>query len=191
MRCNQWTRRATTLLLCLTAAACGSDKDDTDDTNDAGQTLCAKYGGAKEIPGIVEKVLEAISGDCRVNSFFASLSEDKLTHISDCMVIQVGELFGCPGVEYAGSEDSAGEPCRNMKESHDGLGISKGDFDALVDDMAEGLSAAGVDAEDIEAAAPAFTDMEPDIVESDDTDPSQDACEPLNGRAACSTPEPH
>ncbi len=142
-----------------------------------GETLCAKYGGAAVVQSVVEnQVLGAIAGDCRVNTFFTSLNEDAFTRVSECLVIQVQELFACEGVVYAGSEASNGLPCRDMRQAHLGLGISSGDFDALIEDVVAGLSEAGVEEADIAAAAPALLGMESDIVELDEDPPSQSQC---------------
>jgi hypothetical protein len=156
----------------------GSGGEDSGSTSDSGATtLCAKYGGADEVAGLVPPILGAISGDCRVNSFFAVLSEEKINHIAECMVIQVSELFGCPGFTYEGSEDSNGEPCVDMVTAHATLNISDGDFNALVDDMASGLMEGGVSGADIQSVAPVIAGMKPDIVQDDSTDVTQAACD--------------
>jgi hypothetical protein len=90
--------------------------------------------------------------------------------------IQVQELFGCEGVQYVGAQSSLGSDCRSMTEAHQGLGISKGDFDALIEDVVTGLTEAGVSAEDIGAAAPALLGLEGDIVESTSTDNTKIMC---------------
>lgn len=151
-------------------------------------TLCSKYGGAEAIAtAIKEDVVGEIAGDCRINEFFLSLSADKLTHVSDCLAIQAQELFGCPGVTYAGSESSVDTECRSMKDAHAGLDISKGDFDALIEDVVAGLSKAGVEEDDIMAAAPALLMLEDDIVEMGDLEePSLPECTMDGGADAAS-----
>src|SRR5690606_9929570 len=75
-----------------------ADDDAPDDTS-----LCAKYGGADNVASVVQnQVIGAIAGDCRVNTFFTSLSEDAFTRVGECLTIQVQELFGCEGIVYAG-----------------------------------------------------------------------------------------
>jgi hypothetical protein len=127
--------------------------------------------------------LAHILGDCRVNAFFAPLGTAKINHIADCMVTQVSELFACPGFKYAGSEDKKGVACAEMKSARAKLGISDGDFSALVDDMTSGLMSAGVSSSDIAAAAPALADMKPDIVMSSSTKPTREACSGDGGAA--------
>jgi hemoglobin len=141
-------------------------------------SLCAKYGGAANVAQVVRvNVIGAIAGDCRISSFFTSLSTDAFTRVEDCLTIQVQELFGCPGITYAGATASNGLACRSMAASHAGLGISTGDFDALIEDTVAGLTEAGVSAEDIGAAAPALLGLKPDIVEAPETNtPTRGIC---------------
>jgi hypothetical protein len=150
--------------------ASGSDagsKSDAGGTRDGGAaTLCDKYGGTSAVGSVITKfVLPKISGDCRINSFFADLPADHMQRLSDCLSIQAEELFGCAGVKYVGAKASNGFPCRSMKEAHKFLKIGSGDFDALIEDVAAGLAQAGVEQKDISAAAPALVGLESDIVE--------------------------
>lgn len=139
------------------------------DAGNPAPSLCAKYGGAGVVDSVVKnQVLGAIADDCRINVFFTSLTSDGLTRVADCLSLQVQELFGCEGVVYAGSEASNGLMCRSMADAHLGLGISAGDFNALIEDVVAGLTAAGVEAADIGAAAPALLGMQDDIVEDSD-----------------------
>lgn len=141
-------------------------------------SLCAKYGGADNVESVVKnQVVGAIAGDCRINTFFTSLGEDAFTRVNDCLAIQVQELFGCAGVTYVGSKDSNGQMCRSMSEAHLGLGISQADFDALIEDVVAGLSEAGVEQADIDAAAPALLGMQDDIVEQDFDENTKSMCE--------------
>ncbi len=163
----------------LAATACGDDGgDEPMDTGTTEQTLCEKYGGADNVASVVNTyVVPEIAADCRVNTFFTSLTPDGLAHVSECLTIQVQELFGCEGISYAGASSSGGAACRDMKAAHQGLGISKGDFDALIEDVVAALTKAGVEQADIEAAAPALLGMEADIVEdAAATAASQDMC---------------
>jgi hypothetical protein len=120
--------------------------------------------------------LGAIAEDCRINVFFTSLTPDGFTRVSDCLTTQVQELFSCDGVVYQGSQASNGLPCRSMAEAHLGLGISSGDFGALIEDVVSGLSAAGVESDDIAAAAPALLGMHDVIVEDDAENPTHLEC---------------
>jgi hemoglobin len=185
-------------------AACGDDEDQANTTSTSGspgatsgntttssasqaassgaggaQSLCEKYGGAESVATVVStNIIGTIAQDCRINAFFTSLSAQGLQHVTECLTIQVQQLFGCEGITYMGSMDSNGSPCRDMQTTHAGLGISKGDFDALIEDAAAGLTDAGVEMDDIAAAAPALLAMEGDIVEAPgNTMPSQGMCQ--------------
>jgi len=184
-------------VLALGAVACGDDSMDGPTTaapidagRDAGtqpmgdastampKSLCEKYGGTQAIGSVIAtKVVPEIAGDCRINAFFASLPPERLTRLSDCLSIQAEELFGCPGVTYQGSKASNGLACRSMAESHAGLGIRSADFDALIEDVVAGLSAAGVESADIQMAAPALLGLEPTIVEKSDEGLTSAACD--------------
>jgi hypothetical protein len=107
---------------------------------------------------------------------FLALNATSFTHVQDCLTTQVQELFGCEGITYEGSMSSVGGNCRTMAMAHMDLEISKGDFDALIEDVVAGLTAAGVETADIQAAAPALLGMEDDIVEDESTDPSRGEC---------------
>lgn len=141
-------------------------------------SLCDKYGGAESVGKVVsDYVVPAIIQDCRINAYFAALSEPGVQRVGECLSIQVQELFGCTGVTYAGSRASNGLPCRSMAKAHIGLQISQGDFDALIEDVVSALSAAGVTAEDIGLAAPALLGTQEDIVEQPTSAPALSACE--------------
>jgi hypothetical protein len=120
------------------------------------------------------------AADCRINSFFA-VPKPALDHVGECLAIQVQELFGCAGVTYAGSTSSGGQVCRDMKTTHTGLGISQGDFDALIEDTAafvQPLVDAGVlTSAEFAAAAGVLVGMGPDIVEDGRATPTLDMCE--------------
>jgi len=157
-------------------ALLGCNDDMPPDTSDQGggtgetaQSLCIKYGGASNVAKVVETnvIANSIAADCRINGFFTLLSDEAFHRLNDCLVQQVQELFGCEGVTYTNAQSRDGLACRSMLEAHAGLGISDGDFDALIEDVVKGLAAAGVEDEDIGAAAPALLGMREDIVGKD------------------------
>ena len=151
------------------------------------QTLCAKYGGAANVGTVIkDKVIPEIAGDCRINKFFTSLTAAGLNHVVECLSIQAQELFSCPGVSYAGSKDSAGVACRSMVDAHASLGISKGDFDALIEDVVAGLAEGGVAQADIQAAAPALLGMQGAIVKNQATTATQNQCDGGTAQTLCS-----
>ena len=148
------------------------------------QTLCEKYGGPDDIATVVgTNIIGTIAADCRISVHFTSLDADSFAHVGECLTLQVQELFGCEGAQYAGAMSSLGRPCRSMAQAHAGLGISQGDFDALIEDVVSGLSEAGVETADIMAAAPALLGMEPAIVEDPAVAPTRGSCEAGAGGA--------
>jgi hypothetical protein len=63
-----------------------------------------------------------------------------------------------------------------MEAAHEGLGLSNGDFDALLEDVAVGLAAAGVSGADIDTLSPTLLDMEEDIVELESEETTESEC---------------
>jgi hypothetical protein len=198
--------------LALVLAACGDDEEDGSQRGldggsiDAGvtpgdgghdaepdggvvNTLCAKYGGAPGIErAIKQHVLEELASDCTVGLHFTMLPANRLARFGDCLTYQAQELFGCPGVRYAASKSPNGLPCRDMRAAHAGLGLSTGDFDAVMADVAGGLLKAGVSQDDIATVAPALLRLEAEIVESSTPAPSRscDADASVDGGADAS-----
>jgi hypothetical protein len=192
-RANDEARAMWRLILGLSLVwtACGDD-DDTRGTLDGGSidgsikppddggldasahdasvdaaTLCAKYGGAAGVETAIKQfVIEELATDCDIGLHFTMLPADRLARFGDCLTYQAQELFGCPGVKYAGSKSPNGLPCRDMKSAHAGLGLSQGDFEALLSDIAGGLLKAGVSQHDIQRIAPTLSGYEDQIVES-------------------------
>lgn len=182
-------------------SACGDD-DDPATTSDAADTMadgndvpavetpCSRAGGASVVAGLIydkvnpanpETLVGVFAGDCRINAFFA-VPKAALDHVGECLTTQVQELFGCPGVTYAGSKSSTGRECRDMKTAHIGLQISQGDFDAMIEDIAgfvQPLVDAGVLTNDeFTAAAGVLVGMGPDIVEQANvSETTKDVCE--------------
>ncbi|EDM76574.1 hypothetical protein PPSIR1_24239 [Plesiocystis pacifica SIR-1] len=136
------------------------------ETHAAETSACSRYGGPGEVGGVVsEHIVPALTGDCRVSAMFTSLPEPAQVHLVECLTIQVQELFACEGASYAGAEDSTGALCRDMVSAHAGLGITNGDFDAVIEDIVAGLQAAGISQADIDAVAPAVLSTRADMVE--------------------------
>ncbi len=154
-----------------------ADGGDLDASLDgAVDTLCAKYGGAPGIERAIKQyVIQELATDCQVGLHFVTLPANRLARFSDCLTYQAQELFGCPGVRYAGSMSPNGLPCRDMKSAHAGLALTTGDFDAVMQDVATGLTKAGLSREDVDRIAPALLNLEPEVVERSVSTPSQ-AC---------------
>jgi len=151
---------------CADGAAIDTEVDAADAAaTPSGPSLCDEYGGPGVVATVVKDlVIPEIAGDCRVNQYFLALPPEALGHVVACLTIQVQELFGCAGVRYVGSTDERGRACRSMAEAHAGLQLSKGDFDALIDDVVVAMTKAGIAEDHIALAAPALLGMEGAIV---------------------------
>jgi hypothetical protein len=141
---------------------------------DAGPSLCTKYGGYGTAEAVVDQLVSVLAADCRIGTFFTTLTAPRLVHVRDCLVKQVAVVLGCPGIRY--DVDNAGAECRDMKTSHKGLSIRQADFDALVQDLVSVLVKSGVSQADIDAIAPSILALRDDIVTNS---------APGNGKAIC------
>ena len=176
---------------------------DTNEEEVVAATPCSRIGGYAAVSGAVydktnpvnpATLVGVFAADCKINSFFTSLTPTALNHVGECLAIQVSELLGCEEATYAGSKDSAGVACRDMKTTHTGLDISKGDFDALIADVVAfttPLVDAGLITEaEFGAAAGVLLSLEGDIVEqaavTTVTKPFCDPCDRIGGNAAVS-----
>jgi hemoglobin len=85
-------------------------------------TLFERLGGQSAIESVIEDFVARCAGDDRINKKFARTDVPRLKKM---LVDQVCEATGGP-CDYTG---------REMKETHDGMGVTAGEFDALVEDL--------------------------------------------------------
>jgi len=85
-------------------------------------TLFERLGGLDAITAVVDSFVARCAGDDRINAKFARTDVPRLKRM---LVDQVCEASGGP-CTYSG---------RSMKETHDGMGVTGGEFDALVEDL--------------------------------------------------------
>lgn len=131
----------------------------------ASATLCFKYGGAANVEkAIKQDVLFELATDCRIGPHVTTLPADHLARLGDCLAIQAQELFGCPGIKYAGSMSPNGLPCRGAASAD--LGLASDASEALLFDIARGLANAGVAREDVRRVAPSLAGVEGDVAET-------------------------
>jgi hemoglobin len=94
-------------------------------------SLYERLGGLDAITAVVDSFVARCAGDDRINAKFARTDVPRLTKM---LVDQV-----C---------DAAGGPCtytgRDMRTTHDGMGVTAGEFDALVADLVATLGELGV-----------------------------------------------
>src|SRR5256885_3587075 len=85
-------------------------------------SLYERLGGLDAITAVVDSFVTRCAGDDRINGKFARTDVPRLKKM---LVDQVCEATGGP-CTYTG---------RNMRETHDGMGVTAGGFDALVADL--------------------------------------------------------
>jgi hemoglobin len=85
-------------------------------------SLYERLGGLEAIREVVDSFVTRCAGDGRINPKFERTDVPRLKKM---LVDQVCEATGGPCV-YTG---------RGMQETHDGMGVTAGEFDALVEDL--------------------------------------------------------
>src|SRR5881628_3170999 len=85
-------------------------------------TLYERLGGLDAITAVVDAFVARCADDGRINGKFVRTDIPRLKKM---LVDQVCEAAGGP-CTYTG---------RGMRETHDGMGVTAGEFDALVEDL--------------------------------------------------------
>jgi hemoglobin len=85
-------------------------------------SLYERLGGLEAIDAVVGSFVVRCAGDERINKKFARSDVPRLRTM---LVDQICEATGGP-CTYNG---------RDMRETHDGMGVTAGEFDALVEDL--------------------------------------------------------
>ncbi len=91
-----------------------------------GSSLYDRLGGGSAITSVVDDFVARCAGDDRINQKFGRTDIPRLKKM---LVDQVSEATGGPAT-YEG---------RDMKEAHRGMGVTAGEFDALVEDLITSL----------------------------------------------------
>ena len=86
------------------------------------RTLYDRLGGREAITAVVDDFVGRAAADGRINAKFARTD---VPHLKAMLVEQVCAATGGPE-SYTG---------RSMHETHDGMGVTAGEFDALVADL--------------------------------------------------------
>ena len=122
----------------------------------ADDALYKGLGGKKGITGVVNDFVGRCATDPKIMSFFADTAKDpkRLAKFKTNLVNQICQASGGP-CKYTG---------KDMKTAHAGMGISSGDFDALVGNLVAALDKAGVKPENKNALLGALGPMKGDIV---------------------------
>ncbi len=135
------------------------------------ESIYHRLGRKPGIETAIGAFVTTVLADERINAFFTETDGDRFTL---CLVRQVCEATGGPCVYGAGVEEVLdGNVCATMAASHEGLGISLDDFNAVVEDLVTVLTDAGVAQEDIDAIAGVLGPLCTDIVEPNTECPTE------------------
>ncbi|HUI81141.1 MAG TPA: group 1 truncated hemoglobin [Bryobacteraceae bacterium] len=119
--------------------------------------LYKSLGGKKAIVAVVDEFVGRVAGDSRINGYFKDTASDpkRLAAFKMKLVDQICEASGGP-CKYTG---------KSMKEAHAEMGITSGDFNALVEDLVGALDKFHVKETDKNALLGVLGPMKSDIVE--------------------------
>ena len=148
---------AVTLVFSL--VACTRDEARTTDTaagttatDTAQRSLYDRLGGHHAIVMVVDSFVARVAADNRINKKFA---RSDIARVKSMIVDQICNATGGP-CTYTG---------RSMKEAHRNMGVTDGEFDALVEDLVAALNQFNVAKADQDALLQTLGAMRPDIVE--------------------------
>jgi hemoglobin len=117
-------------------------------------SLYDRLGGKDALTAVVDDFVARCANDSRINAKFAKSDVPRLKAM---LVDQVCEAAGGP-CTYSG---------RDMTETHKGMGVTAGEFDALVEDLVSTLGRFSVPAAEQAELLGVLGPMKPDIVEID------------------------
>jgi hemoglobin len=115
-------------------------------------SLYERVGGLDAINAVVDSFVARCADDERINRKF---ERTDIPRLKAMLVEQVCEASGGP-CAYTG---------RDMREAHEGLGVTEGEFDALVDDLVATLVEFEVPATEQEELLGLLSPMRGEIVE--------------------------
>ena len=121
------------------------------------KSLYDRLCGKKSIAAVVDEFVGRVAADKRINAFFASTASDpkRLKAFKGHLVDQICQASGGPQ-KYKG---------KDMKSAHKGMGVSGGDFGALVEDLVGALDTFKVGQHEKDQLLGALGPMKGDIVE--------------------------
>jgi hemoglobin len=116
------------------------------------QSLYARLGGREAIVAVIDDFVARCAADARINGKFA---RSDIPRLKAKLVEQVTAASGGPAW-YSG---------RSMEETHDGMGVTAGEFDALVGDLVATLNRFNVPDAEQEELLGILGPLRSDIVE--------------------------
>ena len=120
----------------------------------ATRTLYDRLGGQPAITAVVDSFVAIVAKDTRINKKFA---RSDVARVKSMIVNQVCSATGGP-CTYSG---------RSMKDAHRNMGVTEGEFNALVEDLTASLNAYSVPRPEQDELLGALATMKGDIVEVD------------------------
>ena len=118
----------------------------------ATRTLYDRLGGKPAITAVVDSFVAIVAKDTRINKKFA---RSDVARVKSMIVDQVCSATGGP-CTYSG---------RSMKDAHRNMGVTEGEFNALVEDLTASLNAYNVPKPEQDELLGALATMKGDIVE--------------------------
>jgi len=115
-------------------------------------TLYERLGGKDAIIAVVDEFVARCAADGRINGKFARTD---IARLKAMLVDQICQASGGP-CTYDG---------RSMRETHDGMGVTAGEFDALVEDLIATLSQFSVPKQEQDELLGVLAPLRGDIVE--------------------------
>ncbi len=115
-------------------------------------SLYQRLGGLEAITSVVDSFVARCAGDDRINRKF---ERSDIPRLKKMLVDQVCEATGGP-CTYTG---------RDMQRTHDGMEVTAGEFDALVEDLVATLDEFEVPTAEQEELLSVLSPMRGDIVE--------------------------
>jgi hemoglobin len=133
-----------------TLAASSTAAATTDTTGN--KSLYDRLGGKSAIAAVVDTFVAKVAADARINKKFARTN---IPRVKTELVDQVCAETGGP-CAYTG---------RSMKEAHRNMGVTEGEFNALIEDLTYALNAFKVPSREQNELLTALGSMKGDIVE--------------------------
>ncbi len=116
------------------------------------KTLYERLGGKDAIKGVVDELVAIVAADPRINKKFARSNIDRLKFE---LVEQICAVTGGP-CKYTG---------RDMKTAHKNMGVTDGEFNALVEDLVKALDKFNVGEKEKKDLLAILAPLRPQIVE--------------------------
>src|SRR5262249_49771608 len=139
---RKWSIVVTALCICTAFAVAASAQE---------KTLCERLGGKPAISAVVDSFGGKVLKDDRVNKKFAKSDANRLvTNLKGFVEVAAH----CPGAKYKG---------RNMKNTHKNMGVTEGEFNAVVDDLVKTLDEFKVPEKEKNELLAALGPTKPDI----------------------------